>query len=188
MPDKLKTCSKCGETKPFEDYYKQTDCAGGYRPDCKECVRDRIREARKADLQSYRERDRTRNLAPTRKDQMREAGKRRYAKDPEGQRAARRAHYALNSERWTIYRRRREARKAAVEHQPYTREEIFDRDAGTCRGCAKLLPYEKGAFQIDHIVPISLGGPDTPANVQIMCPSCNRAKWANLEGQIHLPV
>jgi 5-methylcytosine-specific restriction endonuclease McrA len=34
-------------------------------------------------------------------------------------------------------------------------------------------------------VPISLGGPDTPANVQLACPPCNRAKWATLDGQIH---
>ena len=34
---KTKICSKCGEDKPLEEYYKEVACKDGRRPDCKEC-------------------------------------------------------------------------------------------------------------------------------------------------------
>lgn len=106
------------------------------------------------------------------------------AANPEKVSAMNRAYYRKNSHRWELYRSRYEF----TEREDYSRREIYDRDGGVCRGCDKQLEYGPHKFQIDHIVPKSLGGPDTRANVQLMCPTCNRAKWANLEGQIHLPV
>ena len=35
-----KTCTKCGETKPLDDFHRDKTGAGGRRPDCKECVRE----------------------------------------------------------------------------------------------------------------------------------------------------
>ena len=35
-----KTCTKCGETKPLDDFHRNKTGAGGRRPDCKECVRE----------------------------------------------------------------------------------------------------------------------------------------------------
>ena len=35
----LKSCSKCGITKPFSDFHPQADGFGGVRGDCKPCVR-----------------------------------------------------------------------------------------------------------------------------------------------------
>ena len=32
-----KRCSKCGETKPLKEFYADTGCRDGYRPDCKAC-------------------------------------------------------------------------------------------------------------------------------------------------------
>jgi 5-methylcytosine-specific restriction endonuclease McrA len=46
---------------------------------------------------------------------------------------------------------------------------------GFCASCkTKLL--EK--YEIDHIVPLSKGGPHTDENLQLLCPPCNRKKWA----------
>jgi len=137
----------------------------------KDRINAEAREDRRRNPQKYRERDRA----------WRERNR-------ETVNAKGRTYYAANRHIWEVHRRKREARKAGVEWQPYTRREIWERDGGKCRECDKDLPFGPGGFQIDHIVPISLGGPDTPANVQLMCPSCNRRKWANLEGQIHLPV
>lgn len=134
---------------------------------------DRIREQMKADYQRNREK--------------RLASARQYrAENKELIRQQNQRYYAENPDEVSKHRARRRARMAGVEHIDYTRTEIFERDEGRCRGCRKELVNEPHGFQIDHIVPISLGGPDTPANVQLMCAKCNRAKWANLEGQIHL--
>lgn len=108
--------------------------------------------------------------------------------NPDAIRERNKRYCAQNPDEMAKHRARRRARQAAVEHIDYTRTEIYERDEGRCRGCHKELENKPHGFQIDHIVPISLGGPDTPANVQLMCAKCNRAKWANLEGQIHLAV
>lgn len=93
-----------------------------------------------------------------------------------------------NPDRVHTLNMRRRTRLAQVEHQDYSRREIYDRDGGRCKLCGVELPFKSNAFHIDHIVPIALGGPDIPANVQLACPPCNRGKHAKLEGQIHLPV
>ena len=35
-----KTCTKCGETKPLDDFHRDKTGAGGRYPHCKECVRE----------------------------------------------------------------------------------------------------------------------------------------------------
>lgn len=35
----MRTCTKCGETKPLEDFYKHPNCSGGRMARCKECVK-----------------------------------------------------------------------------------------------------------------------------------------------------
>jgi hypothetical protein len=37
MPESHKICTKCGETKPLSDFYREPTTADGHRPDCKEC-------------------------------------------------------------------------------------------------------------------------------------------------------
>lgn len=151
---------------------------------------ERAREAQRRSYAKNRERIRAKMNAKYAADPegTREASRRWRRENPEKVRAANRNYYAANPELYEIHRRKREARKAGVEYQPYTRREIYDRDGGTCWECGKDLPFAANGFQLDHIVPISLGGPDIPANLQLMCAKCNRAKWANLDGQIHLPV
>jgi hypothetical protein len=55
------------------------------------------------------------------------------------------------------------------------RREVFRRDGGRCVACgsAELL-------QFDHVIPVALGGASTPANLQVLCAPCNRAKGAGL--------
>jgi hypothetical protein len=37
----VKTCTKCGESKPFSEYYSQKDAKYGLTPQCKKCMRRR---------------------------------------------------------------------------------------------------------------------------------------------------
>jgi len=39
----LKTCSKCGQTKPLDSFYKAKGCRDGRRSTCKECHREYLR-------------------------------------------------------------------------------------------------------------------------------------------------
>lgn len=179
-----KTCAKCGETKPLSEYYKQADCRGGYRPDCKECVRGRIRENVDSRLATWAKR----RVDPEYKRKAIARSRKHYRANLESIKAKKRAYNAANPDVGRRAWNKRRALKAGVEHEHYSRSEIFTRDGGHCRRCGTELHLEPHGFEIDHIVPLSLGGPDTPANVQLMCQPCNREKWNKLEGQIHLPV
>jgi hypothetical protein len=49
------------------------------------------------------------------------------------------------------------------------------RDGGRCRHCGST-----DQLHFDHVIPVSRGGTNTAANVQLLCGSCNRAKAAKL--------
>ena len=56
------------------------------------------------------------------------------------------------------------------------RFEIFKRDGFLCRYCGKKPPDT--ILELDHIVPRSEGGGDTPENLVTSCFECNRGKGA----------
>ncbi|MFE0187713.1 HNH endonuclease [Streptomyces sp. NPDC058989] len=56
---------------------------------------------------------------------------------------------------------------------PYDRAEILARWAG-CAYC------EGPAEELDHVVPLARGGPDTAANVVAACRSCNASKYTHI--------
>jgi hypothetical protein len=53
---------------------------------------------------------------------------------------------------------------------------VSARDGGRCRQCGSTQQ-----LHFDHVIPISRGGANTVANIQLLCGACNRAKGAKLE-------
>ena len=51
---------------------------------------------------------------------------------------------------------------------------LFGQQEGRCAGCAMDFPFK--VFEVDHIVPVSRGGTDHIANLQLLCGNCNRIK------------
>ncbi len=45
-----KTCTKCGEWKPLDEYYARESSKDGFRNDCKECMKSRTRQFRVENL------------------------------------------------------------------------------------------------------------------------------------------
>lgn len=53
---------------------------------------------------------------------------------------------------------------------------VSARDGGRCRQCGSTAQ-----LHFDHVIPISRGGANTVANIQLLCGACNRAKGAKLK-------
>jgi hypothetical protein len=56
-----------------------------------------------------------------------------------------------------------------------TRLFVWQRDQGRCKNCGSTQ-----SLQFDHVVPRSLGGAGTAANVELLCKTCNLRKGARL--------
>lgn len=54
------------------------------------------------------------------------------------------------------------------------RYEIFRRDNHACRYCGQMAPA--GTLTIDHVIPVALGGDNSPANLVTACTDCNSGK------------
>ena len=79
------------------------------------------------------------------------------------------------------YHRKRARKKQAATGQPVRRDEIAARDKYRCGVCRKRVnmklqwPHPMSP-SLDHIVPLSLGGPHDPANVRLAHLVCNTAR------------
>ena len=197
-----KVCTKCGEDKPLTDFNKKSAAPDGLTPHCKSCAKayyEVNREKLVAQKKAYNEANREKRNAASRA--YREANREKVSAWKKAYREANRekinaANKAYHAERYSNdpeYRAqyaaaaiRRSRLLASAVQEPYTREEIFERDNWTCALCEdpidpELKWPESESASIDHIVPISHGGDDTPANVQAAHLRCNISKGNRVE-------
>lgn len=88
-----KTCSKCGETKPLEEFHKSPSGADGYRGYCKECQKEKAKAYYKAN-----------------KERHAASGKAWYEANKERRAAAARAWHEANPDAVKTYRERNRER------------------------------------------------------------------------------
>jgi len=68
--------------------------------------------------------------------------------------------------------RRRGIRREASINRKFFLKYLIERDGKRCVFCGTT----DGAFHIDHIKPVSLGGDNSFDNLQLLCEKCNLAK------------
>ena len=95
-----------------------------------------------------------------------------------------------NKEKLRMYSRKREALKRGNGHSPYTESQVLLAYGTLCNECGQsidmLSPRQTGiegwknGLQIDHLIPISKGGPDTLDNVRPTHGICNLQKLNKL--------
>lgn len=72
-------------------------------------------------------------------------------------------------------RRRNRRREENGPVESFTRQEIYDRDSGTCGACRQPVDPDS-AWQVDHVVPLAAGGTHTRANVRLTHGTCNNGR------------
>lgn len=135
----------------------------------REAERQRLREHYRANRDAYRERHRKAYLANREAflESSRRYYKRVYAEDPEKARGRVRA-----------YRARKLG--APGEASPSAVRARWDYYGGRCWMCGEV------ATSIDHVIPLSRGGSDWPANLRPACGSCNSRKHTLLPREMAL--
>lgn len=88
---------------------------------------------------------------------------------------------------------RKRARHFKVTYEPVNRLRVFERDGWKCQVCGRKTPKrlmgtcEPSAPELDHRVPMVMGGGHTWDNVQCACRACNGAKGGTaIKGQMPL--
>ena len=209
----MKTCFKCKKEKELTEFYVHPRMADGHLNKCKDCTKKDGIEHRKANINKVRAYDKKRSNLPHRVklrklyakehiEQKKVTDKAYYIKHRAEIRArmnankeeisiTRRAYRQNNAEKIRIDNRKRIALKRGVRHEAYKGNYIFERDGWVCGICGRKInkrlkhpnPLSKS---IDHIVPLSKGGDDSPENVQAAHLRCNIGKHARNIGQLRM--
>lgn len=86
---------------------------------------------------------------------------------------------------------RKRARRYGCAYQPVNRLRVFERDQWQCAACHCSTPrrlmgtFDVAAPELDHVVPLSNGGPHSYENCQLLCRACNIKKGAGPMDDLH---
>jgi 5-methylcytosine-specific restriction endonuclease McrA len=176
-----KRCTKCEETKPVAEFYKQSDSRDGLTVHCRECRKAKVRERSERDA----ERISVLRKALYHKDPSKFIARTAEwcKKNPEKARANARRYSATEHglKIKLAARHRRLARLAgvfvaeSVLVTPEWFQSVIGKQRGLCYYC-----WEPRKLEIEHIVPISRGGLHIRENIVAACATCNRSKGAKL--------
>lgn len=162
------------------------------------------RDSRNRHIDERRATQRADRFDPIKRPKILAQGRESYQRNREQRLADGRAHRLANLEHYKAYasaywkanpdkgrehRHRRQARLTGVGGDGYTTKDVqrmWDDQGGLCANpycCADLAEV---GYAVDHVHPISKGGPNTPANLQLLCsppkrsglPNCNSRKRA----------
>lgn len=177
----LKRCTKCGQEKPAtpEFFCRATKESDGLRDDCKTCLSDYSRRRYQASPTKIHQ---SQKLTP---EQNRERNRRWREKHRDYDRERKRRWAKENPEKNAANARNYEARKLAAEgtHTASDIDAQLKRQNSRCYFCGcKLtsIPHLPNSQTVDHIVPLSRGGSNSPDNLVLACAHCNFSKHDKL--------
>jgi len=166
-------CPKCGAEQIRFGTYRCKSCRDKYHAEW------RAKNREKWNAQSRR-------WTAKNKERRKEIVNKYYIENREKIIEYHRAYYAANKDKYLEWNRkadkelrrtiknRYKARKNFVQSEKYDPKEIFAQSNGQCVYC------DGKATCLDHVIPISRGGPDIAINLVAACTSCNASKGGKL--------
>lgn len=191
----MKTCTKCGETKPTTEYFKDASKRDGLHSSCKSCFKKSSSkevksawyaanvEKRKADYAIWYAANRSKRKESSaayyasNRDKVNATTAKWRAANPNRFKETYAAWSAANPEKRRVNEHNRRARKRENGGRLSSgiTQRLLKLQRGKCACCAKPLGDD---YHLDHIMPLALGGANTDNNMQLLRADCNRAKWA----------
>lgn len=186
----MKTCTKCGESKPLTAFHRHAPARDGRKPRCKAC---RVAETtanyakngehiRAAARQWHRDNP-TAAARKARRYRTSERGRATLEawNERSDKKARDRAYYAANADAFKARARARQAKVRGVAAERFKHHEVFDRDGWVCQLCDEPVDPEVRypdpmSVSLDHVIPLALGGAHSKANTQTAHLICNRRK------------
>jgi len=191
-----KACRRCHEPLSLDSFARDCRAGDGRKAYCRKCAElyrkewsERNPGAAAASTETWRVGNRDHVLSWKRAYNARSEVLVRHA-DEEARRRARRtveqvkaerayfrAYYQANRAAYDAHRQNRKARLLAVGGR-ITAVDVrhaFSMQGGTCAYCPADLTQ---GYEVDHKMPVSRGGSNTPENICLACRPCNRSKHA----------
>lgn len=169
----VRVCTKCRLTVPAPRF--------GFRPDGRNSgFLSRCQDCRKLDSRAYRQRQLAKDPESWRA-KVREDARRWRTKNPERKAEIDKQRKKRNPEKmrrqWNRVDNRRRAARANVEARDVLpNDELLAKQGGRCANCR--VKGKSVEWNLDHVMPLALGGVHAPHNVQMLCAKCNRVKSA----------
>lgn len=160
----MKFCKKC-----------KIDTERYARGDCKPCAKASHAAYRAINQDKVRER--RKKYCAANVDKKRAANAKYIADNPEKKKERNAKYKAENPEKCRIHNQNRRARKLknGGKLSQGLAERLFKLQKGKCPCCQMPLGDD---YQLDHIMPIALGGSNTDDNMQLLRKQCNNQKHA----------
>jgi 5-methylcytosine-specific restriction endonuclease McrA len=192
----IKTCTKCGETKPTTAFCKNARKPDGLHPACRDCQhayyvanRETILEQQKTYYAAHRKehaewvrsyREINRETEAKRNQVYREANR-------EARAEYNRAYYEANQDKSRAKTHRRRALErnnggsfTSADIDTLKQTQTDKRGNLRCWYCGKAMTD----YHVDHFIPLAKGGSSSVDNLRLACPTCNLSKSAKHPHQI----
>lgn len=171
-----KRCSRCLGSGPFHNDRSTTD---GLATWCSACAK--ARDVANRNNWPERVQARNRRYRQENRDRLNAERYQRLLADKDNQFARMAAWKRAHPEARAADQQRRRARKLGNGHETYRRSDVVIRDGGVCQLCLMAVDLslrhpDPMSLSIDHVIPVSKGGPDVCANVQTSHLRCNLTK------------
>lgn len=172
----MKTCKYCKQDYPkTKQYFYMT---GKYfNPGCKSCHKKQSLNWERNNPQKRKE---TLNRPHVRKNRLEKM--KIYRNENWEKIAQQKKEWAKNNpDKSRRIKRKYRVAKRNVIHEPYTDQQVLDKYGHNCYLCQEPIDFtvprkEPKGFQVEHVIAISKGGPDTLENVRPSHAACNWSK------------